>query len=151
MGNRFAAFPAHVRQAIAATDPTEIFRTDINDRDPIPNWGQGPVTLLGDAAHAMTPNLGQGACQAIEDAVTLGRAVARDGLTPQALRTYEAARIKRANAVVRRSRAVGRIGQWRHPVATTIRDTAVRWTPDSVTRRQLARAWTFLPEVDSLK
>ena len=148
IGDRFAEFPALVRDAIAATAPTDILRTDINDRDPIPHWGQGPVTLLGDAAHAMTPNLGQGACQAIEDAVALGRAVARDGPTAQALRTYEAVRITRANAVVRRSRAVGRIGQWRHPVATTIRDTAVRWTPDSVTRRQLARAWTVPAMVD---
>ncbi len=142
IGDRFAGFPTEVRQAIAETSPTDILRTDINDRDPIPHWGRGPVTLLGDAAHAMTPNLGQGACQAIEDAVALGRAVARDGLTSQALRTYEAARITRANAVVRRSRLVGSVGQWHHPVTTTVRDTVVRWTPDFVTRRQLARAWS---------
>jgi 2-polyprenyl-6-methoxyphenol hydroxylase-like FAD-dependent oxidoreductase len=50
-----------------------MYRREIVDRDPIKKWGSGRVTLLGDAAHAMTPNLGQGACQAIEDGVVLTR------------------------------------------------------------------------------
>lgn len=57
---------------ISATEEAAILRTDIYDRDPVKKrWGAGRVTLLGDAAHPMTPDLGQGACQAIEDAVAL--------------------------------------------------------------------------------
>ena len=66
------------RGADQATDMSAIYRREIVDRDPIKKWGSGRVTLLGDAAHAMTPNLGQGACQAIEDGVALTRCLAAD-------------------------------------------------------------------------
>ena len=57
---------------VEAAEEGTILRTDIYDREPLgERWGIGRVTLLGDAAHPMTPNLGQGACQAIEDAVVL--------------------------------------------------------------------------------
>ena len=59
---------------IEATEEPAILRTDIYDRDPPrKRWGEGRLTLLGDAAHPMTPDLGQGACQAIEDALELAR------------------------------------------------------------------------------
>ena len=57
-----------------ATEESKILRNDIYDREPLERWGEGKATLLGDAAHPMTLNLGQGACQAIEDAVVLGGA-----------------------------------------------------------------------------
>jgi 2-polyprenyl-6-methoxyphenol hydroxylase-like FAD-dependent oxidoreductase len=50
---------------------------DISDRAPSARWGEGRVTLLGDAAHPMTPNVGQGACQAIEDALALAEELPR--------------------------------------------------------------------------
>ena len=58
---------------IGATPESAILRNDIYDRDPLSRWSCDRVTLLGDATHPMTPNLGQGACQAIEDAVVLKR------------------------------------------------------------------------------
>ena len=74
--DRFGPWHAPVRAVIEATPPERILRTDIADRDPITRWHDGPVVLLGDAAHPMTPNLGQGACQAIEDAYALAEALA---------------------------------------------------------------------------
>jgi 2-polyprenyl-6-methoxyphenol hydroxylase-like FAD-dependent oxidoreductase len=65
-------------------------------------------SLLGDAAHPMLPFLGQGACQALEDAVALAAAVPAHGATPEALAAYAAARAPRAAPVVKRSRALGR-------------------------------------------
>jgi 2-polyprenyl-6-methoxyphenol hydroxylase-like FAD-dependent oxidoreductase len=120
-----------------------MIRTDIHDRSPIMRWADGRVVLLGDAAHPMTPNLGQGGCQAIEDAVVLSRALARHDGVSAAFHEYEAARVRRANDVVRRSRSVGDIGQLTGSVTRFIRDTAMRLTPESVVKKQMRALMTF--------
>jgi 2-polyprenyl-6-methoxyphenol hydroxylase-like FAD-dependent oxidoreductase len=84
-----------VPQLIEATDPASVIRTEIRDRPPRAGWGRGRVYLVGDAAHPMTPDLGQGACQALEDAVVLGRTLGRIPDVPAALDCYEAERRRR--------------------------------------------------------
>lgn len=121
---RLADWHAPIPDLIRATDPTAILHNDIFDRDPTDRWGSGRVTLLGDAAHAMTPNLGQGANQALQDAVALADAV-RDVAAAEleaALRTYERARAPVANAVMSASRQVGRVMQFESPLACRLRD-----------------------------
>jgi 2-polyprenyl-6-methoxyphenol hydroxylase-like FAD-dependent oxidoreductase len=108
-------------ERIQATDMSAIYRREIVDRDPIKKSGSGRVTLLGDAAHAMTPNLGQGACQAIEDSVVLTRCLAANSDPVAALRAYEARRIPRTAPIVRRSRMIGELGQWTNPIACRVR------------------------------
>jgi 2-polyprenyl-6-methoxyphenol hydroxylase-like FAD-dependent oxidoreductase len=95
------------------------------------------VTLLGDAAHPMTPNLGQGACQAVEDAVVLARCLNEGGTTAAALRSSERLRSDRAAMVVRRSRRVGRVGQLENPLLCRLRDRALSLIPPKVQLRQL--------------
>ena len=73
---RFGSWHQPVAAIIEATPPDRILRTDICDREPIERWHAGRVVLIGDAAHPMTPNLGQGAGQAIEDAVVLDACLA---------------------------------------------------------------------------
>jgi 2-polyprenyl-6-methoxyphenol hydroxylase-like FAD-dependent oxidoreductase len=115
-----------VSELVAATDEAAILRHDISDREPLARWAVGRVALLGDAAHAMTPNLGQGACQALEDAVVLARCLGGASDVPAALQAYQQARIPRANALVRQSRRVGEVGQWSNPLACALRDTLTR-------------------------
>jgi 2-polyprenyl-6-methoxyphenol hydroxylase-like FAD-dependent oxidoreductase len=79
------------------------------DREPIGRWTFGRVTLLGDAAHPMLQYLAQGACMALEDAVTLGEALRREGDFERAFARYEAARIARTARVVLMTREMGRI------------------------------------------
>jgi 2-polyprenyl-6-methoxyphenol hydroxylase-like FAD-dependent oxidoreductase len=138
---RFSSFGLQVPALIESTPEEAILRTDIRDRRPLSRWGRGAVTLLGDAAHAMTPNLGQGACQAIEDALALSRALTRTASPELGLRAYEAARTKRANAVVVTARRLGAVGQWQNPLACTLRDTLFSWLPASASKRQLLDAW----------
>jgi len=80
------------------------------------------VTLLGDAAHPPTPNLGQGACQSLEDALILARCLGSARETVVALRAYEAFRMKRSAAIIEQSYLFGRIGQWESPLLCSLRD-----------------------------
>ena len=132
-----------VRAAVEATEGSKILRNDIYDRDPLERWGAGRVTLLGDAAHPMTPNLGQGACQAIEDAVVLARCLGDGGEVVSSLRLYEATRIPRTADVVRRSRRVGWILQLENPLLCRLRDAVARRTSARAQLRQLASVARF--------
>jgi 2-polyprenyl-6-methoxyphenol hydroxylase-like FAD-dependent oxidoreductase len=100
--------------------------------------GRGRVVLLGDAAHATTPGIGQGAAQAIEDAVALGRAVAEADELPAALDRYEELRRPRAALVLKMSRRGDMAGQMEGRMACGLRNMIVRLLPASAQRRQLA-------------
>jgi 6-hydroxynicotinate 3-monooxygenase len=92
LSDAFADFHPQVRGVIAAS--SEVFKRPLVDREPMARWGEGNVTLLGDACHPMTPYMAQGAAMAIEDAAVLARClegVERAGIAP-ALRRYEANR-----------------------------------------------------------
>jgi salicylate hydroxylase len=98
-------FAAPVRRIAAAA--TTLMRSALYDRDPLPRWGEGRVTLLGDACHPMLPFMAQGAGMAIEDAVVLARCldgVQGDGVE-EALSRYAATRMGRTSAVQGGSRA----------------------------------------------
>jgi 2-polyprenyl-6-methoxyphenol hydroxylase-like FAD-dependent oxidoreductase len=86
--------------------------------------------LLGDAAHATTPNLGQGACQALEDAVVLADALRGAPLPEAGLRDYQARRRGRANFVIEQSWRLGTITQLANPIGVWLRDTlgTTRWS-----------------------
>ncbi|MED4609380.1 FAD-dependent monooxygenase, partial [Paenibacillus validus] len=96
------------------------------------------VTLLGDAAHPMLPNLGQGGAQAMEDALVLARALAEaDPDVPQALTAYERSRLPRTTRVVRDSRRMGRLVQLEHPAAIAIRNRILRAMPPGLQLQRL--------------
>jgi salicylate hydroxylase len=103
----FRDFEPSARSILMATPPDQCFKWGIFDRDPLPVWSTGRVTLLGDAAHPTTPFLGQGAAIALEDAMVLARAIAAAGSIGEALARYEKARVARANGVLLASRENG--------------------------------------------
>jgi 2-polyprenyl-6-methoxyphenol hydroxylase-like FAD-dependent oxidoreductase len=139
-----------IEAAVAATPDDAISGTGIYWRKPVKRWGEGTVTLLGDAAHPMTPDMGQGAAQAIEDAVVLAASLRDAATAEQGLRAYEAARMPRTAAVVRRSRQLGRLAQARNPVATWLRTILIGRMPAAVQQRQQATVIEYeLPELAS--
>jgi 2-polyprenyl-6-methoxyphenol hydroxylase-like FAD-dependent oxidoreductase len=124
-------------EILASVRADALLRHDIFDRPPFATWGRGRVTLLGDAAHPMTPNLGQGGCAAIEDALVVADALAASSDVPAALRAYERRRHARTALLIRRSRFVGRVGQERGPVFSALRNTLMRLRPRWSYRREL--------------
>ena len=106
---RFAGWHSPIGVLLAPLTPRDVLRNEIEELPPLPTMHHGRVALLGDAAHAMTPDLGQGACQAIEDAVVLAASVLPDdpAAVTFALDAYTAARLPRTTAIAGRSRKAG--------------------------------------------
>jgi len=135
---RFAGFGDPVERLVAATPEAAISRLDVHDRPPVRTWGAGPVTLLGDAAHPMTNAIGQGANQAIEDAVALARCLASGHDPAAALRTYETQRVGRANRMARIAWGLTQLSRWRRPRAVALRDGGLRLAFGKVIQAQRA-------------
>lgn len=130
-------FPDPVPDLIAATPDEALLRTDLYDLQPLKSWHRGRTVLLGDAAHASTPNLGQGGAQAIEDAYALARCLAEQPSLERALREYEALRQPKSRFVSATSWRAGKAAHWQHPIARGIRNQVVQHLPDWFVRRQL--------------
>ncbi|MEW2456773.1 FAD-dependent monooxygenase [Streptomyces albus] len=146
---RFAAWHDPIPRLLAATRPEAVLHHDIHELvTPLPAFTAGRIALLGDAAHAMTPNLGQGACQALEDAATLAAALAAEPTVESGLARYDAERRPRSQAVARAARQAGRMGQQlSHPLAVAARNTALRLAPSRATIRGILRHADWTPPV----
>lgn len=118
-----------VTDAIDAIPEDGYFRDDIYFRPPPKTMVWGRVVLVGDAAHPVTPDLGQGGCQAIEDAVTLGLCLGRERDLDKALRSYQTHRLPRVRAVSRDSRLIGRVMSSKNPLvaSSAIRRALLAW------------------------
>jgi 2-polyprenyl-6-methoxyphenol hydroxylase-like FAD-dependent oxidoreductase len=116
-----ADFPTPLLAAVAATDEGAIDARAICDLPSLDRWCSRRIALIGDAAHAMTTNLSQGACQGMEDVLVLCRSL-DDADVPAALQAYQARRIPRVTPLARRSRRVAGIGGWSSPVTAGLRN-----------------------------
>lgn len=142
----YAGWADEVRAVIEATPPEDILAVPSRDRAFLERWGDGPVTLLGDAAHPMLTTLGQGSAMAIEDAVVLAHTLAEPGACedlPLALRTYEDRRRDRTRAMVAASRSMSDLEQADTPDLRKVRDDYFRLTPREELARQNEEALTF--------
>ena len=121
---------------IAAAREDLILRNDIYDITPLPRFVQAKAALLGDAAHAMTPNLGQGACQAIEDAVVLAACLTKAECVEPALLEYERRRMPRTEQILVQSRRFGAVAQLQNPALCWLRDSFMRMIPKGAASKQ---------------
>lgn len=141
---RFSEFASPARDALAAVGSLDpLLHNDIEDCL-APRWWrpaskEGPaMVLIGDAAHAVTPNLGQGAGLAIEDGVALAELVAQAPIG-DALAKFEQLRRPRAEWIWKQSWLFGRAGQLESGILRSVRDTLVAHTPERVTRASMER------------
>lgn len=118
----FRGWYGPIEEVIEATEAEQILVHNILDRSPLKQWTLGRVTLLGDAAHPMLPNLGQGGAQAMEDAIVLSRCLKKNQDVRTALLEYEKERLARTAQIVNMSRNMGRVMQFENPVLILIRN-----------------------------
>ena len=147
----FGTWHEPIPQLLATARPQDVLRHDVAElAAPLPSFHHGRTALLGDAAHPMTPNLGQGACQALEDAAVISRLAA--GTEPDAvtgmLARYSAVRLPRTTDVVRWSRRAATMTTWASPPAIAFRNTVTRLTGKFAPRaalRSLAPIYSWQP------
>jgi FAD-dependent urate hydroxylase len=134
----FGDWAAPIPAVIRATEAATILQNDIYDLAGLEEWVRGRAALLGDSAHAMTPNLGQGGCQAIEDAVVLGKSLRAAATLEEGLRAYQSQRLPHANHVAQLSRRIGLALSHSNPLICALRDLAFRLMPAGLQQRNLA-------------
>jgi 2-polyprenyl-6-methoxyphenol hydroxylase-like FAD-dependent oxidoreductase len=135
---RFARWHGPIGTVLEATPEDRMLHDDVFFLDPLDRWSKGHTALLGDAAHATTPGVGQGAAQALEDAIALADELASAKGLPAALQRYEARRRSRAALALRLSRRADAAAQLGSPLGCRLRDALVSRVPQRFQARQLA-------------
>lgn len=139
----FSDWHEPVEALIASTPEESILKHPALDLAPLKRWGRGPVTLLGDAAHPCTPNLGQGGCMALEDAIVLANSFRNEASPELALRRYENLRRKRTRHVQQRSLLMGHIGQWENALVAGGRKVVTSILPAKILELNLRRLYSY--------
>ena len=142
---RFADWPQPIPLLLDTVDDDQMLRHDVYDLAEQPTYARDRVALVGDAAHAMDPFLGQGACQALEDAVTLAACLEQCADLEAALADYDRARRPRTRAIVRRARRLGAVAQWSWPTAVFARDLVASWLPRNAALRGVDEILSWTP------
>lgn len=138
----FGKFHAPIPEILARTRDEDLIWNDIIDLQPLPQFAYKNILLLGDAAHATTPNMGQGACQAIEDAAILADELAKTHDPEAAFAAFEKRRLKRTRYIVENSWSLGKIAQWEKPLLVFLRNNLLRMVPERLNERQLRAVLT---------
>lgn len=136
---RFSGFGGDVPAIVASVKhPDELIHNDLEELAEGP-WTAGRVVLVGDAAHAMTPNMGQGAAMALEDAAVLVEALTNHATVDRALVEYESRRKPRVRWVQNQSRRIGRVGQLEWGPLCALRNAVLRLVPDGAATTALRK------------
>ena len=143
--NHYESFHPIVQTLIANTEETQIHTAELMDLKPLKKWCKGRVCLLGDAAHAMTPNMGQGASQSIEDALILAKCLKKYPIE-SAFEKYEAIRKQKVRKIVRTSWLLGMLGHVRGRITIKMRNILMSAIPEIYNNNQVKFVFK-LPEV----
>ncbi len=146
--DRLADYPEPIPTVVDSLEPDDVVVTALEDVPPLERWSQGSVVLAGDAAHGMYPFAGQGAAQAIEDALALAHSIATHEVPSAATDAYVAERKPRAERIRSESHRLGTLGTMRSTIGCRVRNLAFDYCPDAVLRRARRNriAGTSLPE-----
>ena len=128
---------AIIGAGIAATNNNDIVQHDLWDFTPILSYHKDNLLLIGDAAHAMTPNLGQGAAQSLEDALILSRCITATDTRLAAFSAFEKQRIPKVKPLIKMAWRIGQATNWRNATVCAVRNLLISATPKSVAQKQL--------------
>jgi len=133
LAETFRDFDPLILQILEATKSENIILNDIIDLAPIPKWHAQNLCLIGDAAHATTPNMGQGACQSIEDAYVIGKLLEKSQNFNSVFEEFQKIRRKKIDYIVKNSWTIGKISQWEK--GNQIRNFLMRSIPESLNQK----------------
>lgn len=133
----FRDFHQPIAEIIKSTPAENLIWGDICDIEPLQKFAFGNAVLIGDAAHATTPNMGQGACMALEDAVVLANCLKKNSKVSDAFKSFEQKRIMRTHMIVNSSWRLGKIAQAENRFVITLRDTLFRLMPQRLYEKQI--------------
>lgn len=133
----FDDFDSLVLQILEATNHENTILNDIIDLAPIAKWYSENLCLIGDAAHATTPNMGQGACQSIEDAYVIGKLLEHDKNFNSVFEEFQKIRRKKVGYIVKNSWKLGKISQWEN--GNGIRNFLMRAVPESINQKMVEK------------
>lgn len=137
----FSDFDPLIAQIITATNKTDILTNEMMDLKPIPKWHDQHVCLMGDAAHATTPNMGQGACQAIESAYVLANCLSEHKTPTTAFTQFQKIRKATAIKVVNNSWILGKVAHLENSLGISLRNNIMRLTPQILTQKQATKVY----------
>ena len=138
---RLKPFTGYMSEVVNRIDPEKLIHSDLWDIKPFNTWYKGGVVLIGDAAHATNPNLGQGASQAIEDAHALAMMLNDYPIISEALAAYQQSRFHRAKYMVDTSYQLARLTNWGGKIPFALKKLIMGNTPESVMQKQLKRIY----------
>lgn len=141
LANHFKKFHQPIPEILSRASKHPLIHNDIYDLAPLGHYAFGNILLIGDAAHATTPNMGQGACQAIEDAATLLSGLKQDQPLEKVFTEFEKKRMERTQYVIRQSRLIGKIAQTDNPLLAKLRNTLLRISPASSREKQFEKLY----------
>jgi 2-polyprenyl-6-methoxyphenol hydroxylase-like FAD-dependent oxidoreductase len=136
--HKLARWADPIPAIVAATAPEDLLRNDLYDRTPLRHWSRGPIVVVGDAAHPMRPHLGQGGCQALEDAAILAGCVAQSDDLASAFTRFASFRRPRTSALVRESSFIGRVENLRPALLSSAAIRGTKLVPEVLLTRHLA-------------
>lgn len=133
----FANYHDPISQVLTETKDEQLIWNDIIDIKPLKNLAFGNILFIGDAGHATTPNMGQGACQAIEDVAVLVDELKKTKDVALAFQHFEQRRLKRTRYITETSWSIGKIAQWENPIGIIARNTLMRMLPEKIKQYKL--------------
>jgi 2-polyprenyl-6-methoxyphenol hydroxylase-like FAD-dependent oxidoreductase len=139
----FSDWHSPIGELIASTPEELIMKNGAFDQVLLRKWTKGRVALLGDSAHACTPNLGQGGGMAIEDALVLAKCLNSQSSIDTALRLYEKRRTSRTKHIQQRSRLMGQIAQWENSAIVSAREKVTKILPAAIFEFNLRRTYSY--------
>lgn len=137
----FSDYHSPVGEILDLSSDEKLIKNPICDIKPISQFAFNRILLIGDAAHATTPNLGQGACQAIEDVMVIHQEISSGKTLPDAFKSFERRRIKKAKFIIETSRKLGAIGQIENKLLIALRNMIFKLTPNFVTEHQFKKIY----------
>ena len=141
LGKVFFGYHKLVTDLLSNTPKHQMIMNEITDLPGLKKWHKSKVCLIGDAAHATTPNMGQGACQTIEDALALGICLSKGAEVEDAFGEFQSIRFNKANKIISNSWLIGKMAHLLKGIKRNLRNGLMKMTPSWINKRQSAQVF----------